>query len=88
MKNNSKEVILQFNLPGFSKKDIKIRLTKNSITIKADKRHEEKIQKKDFSHQEKSSQTFRYATTLPTVNPKKAKIEFKKGILKIRIPKK
>lgn len=88
MKNNSKEVVLEFNLPEFNKKDIKVKLTKNSLGIKAEKKKELKVQKKDFFHQEKSYRSFSYATTLPSINPKKAKTEFKKGILKIKAPKK
>ena len=88
MKNNSREVVLEFNLPGFTKKDVKLKITKNSLIIKANKKHEKKIQRKDFYHQEKGSQSFNYVTTLPNINPKKAKTSFKAGILKIVIPKK
>lgn len=87
MKNNSKEVVFEFHLPGFKKENIKIKLTKNSIAIKAEKKLEKGIQKKDFFHKEKTNENFNYSTTLPEINPKKAKIEFKKGILKITIPK-
>ena len=88
MKNNSKEIILEFNLPEFSKKDINVKLLKNSATIKAEKKKESKVQKKDFFHQEKSYKSFSYSTTLPTINPKKVKTKFEKGILKIIAPKK
>ncbi len=87
MKNNSKEVILEFNLPGFSKKDLNIKLSKNSISIKAEKKYKKQVQKKDFFHQEESYNGFRYSTTLPKINPNKAKITFKSGILKIIAPK-
>mgnify|MGYP000713435263 CR=1 FL=1 len=87
MKNNSKEVILKFNLPEFNKKDINVRLLRNSISVKAEKKKESRVQKKDFFHQEKSQKIFNYTTTIPTINPKKAKIEFKRGVLEIRAPK-
>ena len=87
MKNNAKEVIIELNLPEFSKKDIKVKLTKNSAVIKAEKKQEKRVQRKDFFHQEKSYKTFSYTTTLPAINPKKAKTEFKKGILRIKAPK-
>ncbi len=88
MKNNSKEVVLNFNLPEFNKEDIKIILNKNSLSIKAEKSIEKNIQRKDFFHKEKASHNFNYATTLPEINPKHSRIEFKKGILKITMPKK
>ena len=87
MKNNSKEVVLEFNLPSFKREDINLKLSKDSIVIKADKKFRNKIQKKDFFHAEKSHQKFYYATTLPKINPKKAKIKFDKGVLKIAAPK-
>jgi len=85
MKHNSKEVVLEFSLPEFKKEDIKVRFAKNSVVIKAEKKLEKKIQRKDFFHQEKIQRNFNYATTLPTINPKKAKAEFKKGILRISV---
>lgn len=87
MKNNSKEVELEFHLPEFSKKDIKIKLTKNAANISAEKKTEKQVKKKDFFHQEKSFKTFSYSTTLPEINPKKARTSFSKGILKIKAPK-
>lgn len=87
MKNNSKEVILTFNLPDFSRKDINIRLSNKSVVIKAKKKSQNKVQKKDFYHKEISQRVFSYATTLPAIDSKKAKISFNKGVLKIIIPK-
>ncbi len=87
MKHNSKEVILEFALPDFSKGDIKIYLKSNSLTIKAQKKIEKSVQRKDFFHKESSQKAFNYSTTLPAINPKKAKVTFTKGILKIIAPK-
>ncbi len=87
MEHNSKEVVLEFNLPEFSKKDIKVKLSKNSVAIEAKKSIEKKVQRRDFFHDEKTSHAFSYQTTIPAINPKKAKVEFKKGVLKIRAPK-
>jgi HSP20 family molecular chaperone IbpA len=85
MKFNSKEVILEFDLHGFHRDDIKVKLSKNDLSIKAIKKVKSKIQKKDFFHSEFSKKFFKYETSLPKVNPATAKVEFKKGILKIRV---
>lgn len=85
--SQSKEVILKFNLPEFSKKDINVKLSKNTASVKAEKTSEKKLKKKDFFHQEKTYKSFGYSTTLPRINPKKAKTEFRKGVLKITAPK-
>lgn len=88
MKNTKREIILEFPLQGFEKDDIDTKITKNSLIVKAEKKHKKKIQRSDFFHFEKQKQNFFYATTLPEVDDKKAKITFNKGILKIKIPKK
>jgi HSP20 family protein len=88
MKNNSKEVVLEFNLPEFSKEDVRVNLSPKAVVIKAERKTKKKVQREDFFHKEKSYRRFSYTTTLPAVEPKKAKISFKKGILKIIAPKK
>lgn len=87
MKSNSKKFVLEFNLPGFERKDIIVKISKNSLWIKADKKNKNKVQKEDYFHSERSHQRFYYSTTIPKINHKKVKIEFKKGILKISAPK-
>lgn len=87
MENKSKEVKLKFELPGFERKNIKIKLGKDKAEIKAEKKTESRVKRKDFFHEEKSYRSFSYYTTLPKINPGKAKIEFKKGVLRIVAPK-
>lgn len=87
MKINSKEVVLKFELPGFKREDINVKLSKGSVLIKAKNKSRSRVQRKDFFHQEKSCRFFNYSTTLPRINPKKATIEFKRGVLKITVPK-
>jgi len=88
MKNNSKEVVLNLNLPGFSKKDVKVKIGKNSVEVNAEKKSHSKVQKKDFFHEEKSYRSFSYATTTPEIQPKKAKTKFNKSKLQIVLLKK
>lgn len=87
MEHNKKEVILNFNLPHFTRSDINVNISKNSVAIRANRKLSKNIQKKDFFHSEKSTSSFDYLTTTPLINPKKAKIEFKKGVLKIKAPR-
>ncbi len=87
MKDNSREIEFSFRLPEFDRKDINLHITKNSLSINARKKSEKKIKRKDFFHQERTERHFNYVTTLPNIKIKKAKIEFKKGILKIKAPK-
>jgi len=86
--NNKKQVNLEFELPGFKEKDIKVRLTKNTAVVSAAKKHEKKTQEKDYYHEEQSYTSFSYATTLPNIDTKKAKTQFKNGVLQIKAPNK
>ena len=88
MKHNKKEVVLDFDLPGFTKKNVKVKVNKDSVAVNAEKKQEKKVQKKDFFHKETSYSSFSYATTIPEVDPKKAKTKFSKGKLKIIAPRK
>ncbi len=87
MKNNKKEVVLEFNLPGFKREDIKVKSSKNSISISAKKKDSKKVQKKDFFHSEKSFRSFNYKTSVPNIDPNNLKVKFNKGVLKIYAPK-
>lgn len=82
-KETSKEITLEFDLSGFDKKDIKLHLSKNSISINAVKKEDHKEKKKEFFQEERSYKSFNYSAPLPKIIPKKSKISFDEGILKI-----
>ena len=87
MKINSKEIIFEFNLPEYKREEIEIKLYKTSLIIRAHKKEKIKIQRPDFFHAEKIQKNFKYATTLPKIDPEKAKITFRNGKLLIIAPK-
>ncbi len=87
MKQNNKVVKMEFQLPGFDKKDIKVKIDKDKAIISAEKTIHNKVEKKDFFHEEKTYRSFSYMTTLPKVKPNKTKTEFKRGVLRITAPK-
>ena len=87
MKDNGKEIVLEFNLSGFTRKEIDIKLNSDSLEIRAHKRKEKEVKKKGYLHSENRYRAFNFRTTLPKVNSKKANITFVKGKLKIVAPK-
>jgi len=85
-KKNKIEITAE--LPGIDKKDIKTKIEKNRMEIKAEQKKEKEIKKKDFYKKERSYSGYYRSFTLPeTVEPGKAKKIFKNGVLKITIPK-
>jgi HSP20 family protein len=82
------DVIVKAELPGMEKKDIDVKLTKNTVTISGEKKKEEKVEKKNYYKVERSYGTFSRAVSLPSeVLTDKAKAHYSNGVLVIRVPK-
>lgn len=76
--------------PGFEKKDFKIELLNNLLTISSEKKVESETKEgQQFTRQEFSYQSFSRSFTLPnTVEGEKIMARYENGILKVHIPKK
>ena len=76
--------------PGFEKKDFKIELLNNLLTISSEKKVETETKEgQQFTRQEFSYQSFNRSFTLPnTVEGEKIMARYENGILKVAIPKK
>ncbi len=80
---------VEMAVPGFEKKDFKIELNNDLLTISSEKRDEKEAKEGDnYSKREFSYQSFCRSFTLPaTVENEKIKAKYDKGILHIDIPK-
>jgi len=82
------DIVVKTELPGMEKDNIEVNLTENTITLSGEKKKEEKVEKKDYYHLERSYGAFSRSFNLPTdVQTDKAKASFKNGVLEVRIPK-
>lgn len=83
------EILLRAELPGFSKDEIKLKITPNSIDIAAEKK-KEKIEKGEkFYRREKSYGFARRVMSFPEdVKTEGARAKFENGVLEITLPKK
>ncbi len=82
------DVVVKTELPGMEKDNIDINLTDNTVTISGEKKKEEKVEKKNYYHLERSYGSFSRSFSLPAeVQTDKAKATFKSGVLEVRIPK-
>ena len=89
IKEDKNEYRVEVAAPGLTKKDFKIELQDNILTISAKKeeKHEEKDEK--VLRQEFNYTSFQRSFSLPeTVEPDKIKASHKDGILIVHIPKK
>lgn len=75
--------------PGLDKKDFKIDLDHNVLTISSEKKDEKKEEDKKFMRREFSYTSFKRSFTLPnTVDAEKIEAKHKDGVLSITMPKK
>jgi len=89
IRETDNNLIITVDLPGVEKKDIQLKVTENTIEIKAERSHKEEQKKKGYYKLERSYGGFYRALTLPCkIKPEKAKAELKNGVLKITLPKK
>jgi len=82
------DLVLKAELPGIKKEDLNITIGENTITLSGEKRHEEKVERKDYHWSECSYGSFTRSFRLPDyVDVDAAKAAFKDGVLEVRIPK-
>jgi HSP20 family protein len=82
-----KEVRITAELPGLDEKDVEVTVTNNMLTIKGERKVEK--EEGDYYHSERSYGYFDGTIALPQgIDADNAKAKFKKGVLKVMIPKK
>jgi len=88
VKETEKEITVTAELPGMEQKDVEVTLTEGVLSIKGEKREEHEEEKGDTYRSERRYGAFERALPLPAdVEVDKAKAEFKKGVLKVVLPK-
>lgn len=89
IKEDTEGFEVELAAPGFDKKDFKIELNNDLLTISSEKKVEKELKKEEqFSRREFSYQSFSRSFTLPnTVHNDKISAKYDNGILKIHIPK-
>ena len=80
--------LIEADLPGVSKEDIKLEVDKRALTISGERKSEEKEENDGYTRVERYFGKFERSFTL-TENIKTEKIdaEYKEGTLKVKLPK-
>ena len=89
LEDRGKDFRLTVDLPGFSKENVEIEVTDDSVVIQAKKAVEEEEKKRNYIRRERSAQTFYRKVPLPKeVKSGEAKANLNNGILEVTLPKK
>jgi len=83
------KLVAKVELPGVEKKDVKLSLNDNNLTIQGEVQKDEETKKEDYYYRERAYGSYSRTISLPAeVDKEKIKAKFKNGILEITIPKK
>ena len=83
-----KELLVKVDLPGVTKKDIKLDISENSIEISAEHKDESKSKRKNFLKKERTELSYYRVLPLPVkVLSAKARAKLSDGILSVTLPK-
>ena len=83
-----KEIVLKAELPEIKKEDVEVTLENNVLTLRGERKFEEKIDRENYHRVERHHGEFMRSFTLPAfVDSTKIKAEFKDGVLVVTLPK-
>lgn len=86
--NRENDFLIKAELPGVDKKDIKITIVNNRLSLEATMSKEEKEEKTDYFRQEICRGSYYRTIDLPeAVKDSEAKATFQNGVLELTIPK-
>jgi len=82
------EIVVESAIAGIKPEDLDVNVSTDSITIKGERRRDEKIKDGDYFYQECYWGRFSRSVILPEeIDPDRATVHFKNGILTVRLPK-
>ncbi|OGZ00181.1 MAG: hypothetical protein A3B13_01580 [Candidatus Liptonbacteria bacterium RIFCSPLOWO2_01_FULL_45_15] len=82
------EIVIESAIAGVKPEDLDIDVSSDLITIKGERHHDEKIKEEDYFYQECYWGRFSRSVILPEeVDPDNASVNFKNGILTVKLPK-
>ncbi len=82
------ELVLKADLPDVNEKDLDIRIESNILTIKGERKFEEKVKEDNYLRVERTYGSFSRSFSLPsTVDNGSIKADYKNGVLTVELPK-
>ena len=82
------ELVIKADLPEVPEKDIDVRVENNMLTIRGERKFEQKVKEENYLRMERSYGSFSRSFSLPnTVDTQAIKAEYADGVLSITLPK-
>lgn len=82
------ELVVKADLPDVDPKDLDIRVENNLLTIRGERKFEEKVNEENYLRVERAYGTFSRSFALSnTVNTESIKAEYQNGVLELHVPK-
>jgi HSP20 family protein len=82
------ELVIKADLPEISEKELEVRVENNMLTIRGERKFEEKVKEDNYLRIERTYGSFSRSFSLPnTVNTEAIKAEYKNGVLTVEMPK-
>ncbi len=80
-------LVVKADLPGVAREDLNIRIVEGNLLISGERRHGEKVERKEYLRVERSVGTFSRSIPLPEgVNVEEITATLKDGVLEVHIP--
>lgn len=82
------ELVIKADLPEIAEKDIDVRIENNTLTVRGERKLEQKVREENYLRMERSYGAFSRSFSLPnTVDTQAIKAEYKDGVLSVTLPK-
>jgi len=83
-----KELVIKFELPEVKKEDVEVKLEQNVLTLRGERKFEEKTDRENYHRVERRYGEFMRSFNVPSyVDATKINAEFKDGVLTVTLPK-
>lgn len=88
LKETDQAYTLEADLPGLKKEDIELMVVDNMITIKGERKQEEKVEEKGYHRFERRYGAFQRSFEIPGgFDSEKVTAKFEDGVLRVTLPK-
>ena len=82
------ELVIKVDLPEIAEKDIDVRVESNMLTVRGERKFEQKVEEENYLRMERSYGTFSRSFSLPnSVDTQAIKAEYTDGVLSVTLPK-